>query len=211
MIYQILEYSRDYYTYVDEKTRNMVLDAFITDGEKTEERVNKIIKIIPDEKVTISSFLPFDGPDEYFGIGSTRYISKKVKDIFERHGVAGEFFEAQLFFEGKPYQEAYYAFNPLLTIDCIDYDNSAYLKKYDKWSKEFSISEFTHLSILSDRIPDKSPLFFPSDIKKKNMRVMGFTLLINESLAKALKAGNVRGLNVFDIENFQWNWWLIDR
>ncbi len=30
------------------------------------------------------------------------------------------------------------------------------------------------------------------------MRVRGFTLLINESFAKALKAGNVRGLNIFE-------------
>ncbi len=206
MNYMILADSPALYEFAYEKTRQSVFDALILKGKTTNYHFDDILYIQgqknkQDLNIKESPVLT---------VGGKLFISQSVKTIFEKYKVSGEYFDARVKVNGDAYDEDYYLFNPLIGVDCLDYENSIYDKAYDDWSKLYNISKISPLKIDESKIPDSPSLFFLGQFpnKENENRFLESIILIRHDLATELLKSKVSGINIFEVENYDrtWKW-----
>lgn len=212
MGYKVLADSPALYEFSDEKTRSSVFDALVLRGKPTSYDFENILTIQKQEGLSDKTAYVEGKPVECLEVGGNIYISEKVKNMFDKHKVSAEYFNAKVLIDGKMFGEVYYLFNPQVGIDCLDYDKSQYLREYDNWSDTNDVSDISLLVISEELIPNNIPLFFlgvyPDE--KKGNRIVGDIILINDEFAQDLKHSDIRGLNIFDIEEYRHDWkWKI--
>ncbi|MCK0160014.1 imm11 family protein [Allomuricauda sp. F6463D] len=206
MNYKILVDSNSLYEFADEKTRQSVFDALILNGKKTNYDFDDLLNIqsqknIPDNKLSIDK-------TPVLTVGGKLFISKSIKNIFERYSVSGEYFETRAKINGIAFHEDYYLFNPLIGVDCLDYKNSTYRREYDDWSKLYNISQITPLKIDEKKIPNNLPLFFLGQFphKENDNRILDKIIFIRNDLSKELLKSKILGINIFEIEKYDRSW-----
>ncbi|SFD03176.1 imm11 family protein [Algibacter pectinivorans] len=209
MKYKILADSKSLYEFADQKTSQAVMDALIINGKETTYNFNKILYIQNQKNIEGNIISTIETP--VLTVGGKLFISQSLKNIFEKYDVIGEYFEAQVKANGTAFNEDYFLFNPLTGSNCLDYKNSTYNKIYDDWSKIFNISKITHLKIEEHKTPNNAPLFFLGQFpyKENDNRILEKIIFIREDLAKEIKDAKILGVNIFEIENYSYNWkWL---
>lgn len=142
-------------------------------------------------------------------LGGGYYISQAVKDILEKHKVNAEYFGAAVVIDNEFFNDSYYLFNPLSGIDCLDYDNSIYRKEYsERGMKKVNISEISSLVIEEEKIPIDVQLLTLGGltVKEGDYLILDYIILINDSLASDLSKANLRGLKIFEINDYRHDW-----
>ncbi len=206
MNYKVLVDSASLYEFADEKTYQSVNDALILNGKTTDYHFDDLLYIqsqknIPDNKLSIDRTLVLT-------VGGKLFISQSIKIIFEKHGVVGEYFDAQVKIDSVAFDEDYYLFNPLIGVNCLDYKNSTYVKEYDDWSKLYNISQISPLKIDEKKISDNPSLFFLGQFpnKENDNRILDNIIFITHDLAKELLESKLLGVNIFEIEKYNRSW-----
>jgi len=204
----VLTESSCLFEFADEKTRLSVFDALVLKGKITKYEFEDALLIQKQEDTSDKGAFVDGKPVECINVGGKLFISERIKSIFELNKVHAEYFDARVLIDGKVFGEAYYLFNSQVGIDCLDYDKSQYLREYDDWSDTYNISNISLLVISEKLIPNDIPLFFLGEYpdKKKGNRILGDITLINDALANDLLSANIRGLNIFDIEEYTYDW-----
>jgi len=209
MGYKVLVDSPALYEFSDQKTRLSVFDALILRGKVTDYTFKGSL-LIQKQEGSLSESAFVDGrPVEILEVGGAYYISQTVKNIFEKHEVNAEYFDATVLIENELFNEDYYLFNPLDGIDCLDYDKSIYQKEFsDRGIKKTTISAISSLVIDEEKIPEDIPLLSLGSliIKEGGYLILDYIILINDSLASDLSKANLRGFNMFEIENYRHDW-----
>ncbi|MEE9339389.1 MAG: DUF1629 domain-containing protein [Methylococcaceae bacterium] len=208
MRYNILADSPALFEFADENTRLSVFDALIIEGKVTNYHFETPLFIqeqkIPDNTPTVKG-----KPVECLLVGGNFYISEKIKNILVSHAVKAEYYSSFIKVSNELFDEKYYLFNPLIGVDCIDYENSEYEKVYDDWDKIYDVSKFSRLELLESKITLNEPLFFiksPDETNNNNLRLMPYIIVITKRLAQDLHKANLRGLNIFEVNDYRHDW-----
>ncbi len=206
MNYKVLVESSVLYSFADEKSFDIVNEALIICGKKTNVSINEIIKIKPQDTVSLELNLVNNKPVEFFEVGGNFFLSEKIKNIFESCNVSAEYFPTQIILKNNIYEELYFLFNPLEIINCINLDDSIYHAEYDDWSKNTDVSNFTVLVIDDANIAPKKDLFIAEGKNKKITRTLTDIILVSNKLADKLELSTLRGLTLYSINEYRYDW-----
>ena len=208
MRYKVFSDSPAMYEFSDEKTRLSVFDALVIKGKTTNYDFDESLYIQGQTDIPGNQTCIDNKPVECFEVGGNLYVSEKIKSIFDKYNVSAEYFGARVLVDGKVFGEAYYLFNPQVGIDCLDYDKSQYLREYDDWSDTYDVSDISLLVINEKLISNDIPLFFLGEYpdKKKSNRILDDIILITTELSNDLLSADIRGLNIFNIEDYRYDW-----
>lgn len=206
MNYKVFADSPALYTFLDEQSREKFLAALIYHGKKTEAVFEHVLRVTPQIEIQGNQYIEEGKPIECFTVGGCYIISQNIKTVFDKYNVHGEYFEVSVELNGAVFEDSYFLFNPFYAVDCIDLGKSSYKKEYDDWSKIFNISDFSKLIINEKKIPSDIALFFLESSTEKNSRILSYVILISDLLAKELFSANLRGLNIFELEEYRYDW-----